>query len=258
MSAEARHPEVMAVNFNRIAYEALDVCNPVTWAAVAEALAAAGLSPGDLALDLGAGNATVAIGLAREFGLSVRAVERDPAMAELAAARIAASGQAERIALLVQDSGAVLGRAPLPRLMTVLGATDAAAPGLRDPVAVFARLRDAVAPGGFLLWGEPFWRDEPSAALRQVIEMTNSYQTDDGWRTAARDAGWRVLHARHSTDGEWRDYIDAMDAAVRGWVEDHPDAPEGPRLIARADMQKAVFEAEGFRVFGFGLYLLAR
>lgn len=246
----------MAMNFNHIAYEALDVCNAVSWDAVREAVAAAGLKPGATALDLGAGNATVAIGLARDFGFKVRAVERDPTMADLAARNIAASGQAGRVDLLVQDSSEVLGRPPLPELITVLGATDAAAPGLRDPVAVFARLRDVVAPGGFLLWGEPFWKTEPSAPLRQIIEITNSYQTDAGWRAAAEQAGWRVVHVRHSTDEEWRTYIDTMDAAVRGWAADHPEAPEAPRLIARADMQKAMFEAEGFRVFGFGLYLL--
>ncbi|MBG7614403.1 class I SAM-dependent methyltransferase [Brevundimonas sp. BAL450] len=245
----------MAVNFNHIAYEALEVCNAVSWDAVREAVAAAGLKPGALALDLGAGNATVAIGLARDFGLKVRAVERDPVMAALASRRIAASGQGERVELLVRDSSEVLDHAPLPDLITVLGATDAAAPGLRDPVAVFARLKNAVAPGGRLLWGEPFWKAEPSAPLRQIVEMTNSYQTDAGWRTAAEQAGWRVVHVRHSTDEEWRTYIDTMDAAVRAWAAAHPEAPEAPRLIARADMQKAMFETEGFRVFGFGLYL---
>ncbi|WP_262422322.1 SAM-dependent methyltransferase [Brevundimonas denitrificans] len=185
-----------------------------------------------MALDLGAGNATVAIGLARDFGLKVRAVERDPVMAALASRRIAASGQGERVELLVRDSSEVLDHAPLPDLITVLGATDAAAPGLRDPVAVFARLKNAVAPGGRLLWGEPFWKAEPSAPLRQIVEMTNSYQTDAGWRTAAEQAGWRVVHVRHSTDEEWRTYIDTMDAAVRAWAAAHPEAPEAPRLIA--------------------------
>ncbi|MFN3815499.1 SAM-dependent methyltransferase [Brevundimonas sp.] len=247
----------MALSFNHIAYEALDVCNAVSWDAVRDAVAAAELAPGALALDLGAGNATVAIGLACDFGLRVRAVERDPVMAGLAARRIAAAGQGARVDLLVQDSSEVLDHPPLPDLITVLGATDAAAPGLRDPVAVFARLKDAVAPGGHLLWGEPFWKAEPSARLRQIIELTNSYQTDAGWRTAAEQAGWRVVHVRHSTDEEWRTYIDTMDASVRAWAVANPEAPEAPRLIARADMQKALFESEGFRVFGFGLYLLS-
>jgi SAM-dependent methyltransferase len=248
----------MAFSFQHIAYEALSVCNAVSWSAVRDAVTAAGLPPGASALDLGAGNATVAIGLARDCGLRVRAVERDPLMADLAARRIAASGQGSMVDLVVKDSSEVLGRPPLPDLITVLGATDAAAPGLRDPVAVFARLGDAVAPGGFLLWGEPFWKAEPSAPLRQIIETTNTYQTDAGWQSAARRAGWRVIHVRHSSEEEWRDYMDTMDASVRAWVAANPDAPQAPRLIARADMQKAMFETEGFRVFGFGLYLLGR
>ena len=83
-------------------------------------------------------------------------------------------------------------------------------------------------------------------------------QTDAGWQAAAEQAGWRVVHVRHSTDEEWRTYIDTMDASVRAWVAANPEAPQALRLIARVDVQKAMFETEGFRVFGFGLYLLGR
>ena len=96
----------MALNFQHIAYEALEVCNAVSWDSVRDAVAAAGLKPGAAALDLGAGNATVAIGLARDLGLKVRAVERDPLMADLASRRIAAAGQGENVELVIRDSSA--------------------------------------------------------------------------------------------------------------------------------------------------------
>ena len=54
----------MSMSFQRIAYEALEVCNGVTMAAVEAAVAAAGLPSGTLALDIGTGNAGVAIRLA--------------------------------------------------------------------------------------------------------------------------------------------------------------------------------------------------
>ena len=65
-----------------------------------------------------------------------------------------------------------------------------------------------------------------------------------------------VVSARISVEEEHRLYVETMDRAVRDWAAMNPDRPETPGLIARADMQKAVFECEAARCLGFGLYLL--
>ena len=248
----------MNIGLNHIAYERLEVCNALSMAAVEAALESADLPAGDLALDIGSGNAAVAIRIAERFGVAVTAVERDPQMAELAARRIAASPAADRIDLRVVDSGVVLAEPGLWRLIVVIGATDAASGGEREPVAVFRRLAERLEPGGCLLWGEPFWAAEPSAPFRQIIELTNRYETDDGWQAAARAAGLEVVSARVSTEAEWLDYMTTMDAAVRDWIAAHPEREEAPALTARADAQMAIWQAEGRRALGFGLYLLRR
>ncbi len=245
------------MTYNRIAYEALDVCNALTMEAVVEAVAKAGLRPGDRAIDIGSGNAAVAIRLSQEFGLAVDAVERDPLMAELAAQRIAKAG-ASGVTLRVTGSAEVLTATPPVQLIIVIGATDAAAPGLRDPVAVFARLAEHLIPGGCLLWGEPFWTAEPSAPFRQLIAVTNDYQTHEGWQEAARAAGLEVVSTHISDPATEAHYLNTMDSAVRAWAAAHPDAPVSPGLIAHADRVKILFEMEGSRVLGFGLYLFRK
>ncbi len=246
----------MPVAFNHIAYEALDVCNALSMAAVEEAVAATGLAAGARALDIGTGNAAVAIRLAERFGLEVEAVERDPQMADLAARRIAASPAGDNVTLTIGHSGDVLDRAAPWSLIVVIGATEAAAPGVREAEAVFRQLRARIAPGGWLLWGEPFWKAEPSPPFRQIIELTNLYETNQGWQDAAVRAGFEVASARVSTEAEHSHYVETMDRAVRDWAAMNPDRPETPGLIARADMQKAVFGGEAARCLGFGLYLL--
>ncbi len=248
----------MAIGFNHIAYEALEVCNAVSMEAVEGAVAAAGLNPGERALDIGAGNAAVAIRLSERFGLEVEAVERDWRMAELAADRIAASPAADRVRLVVGHSGEVLANRPPWRLIVVIGATEAAAPGVREAEAVFRLLRGHLAPGGFLLWGEPFWKAEPSGPFRQIIEMTNLYETHQGWQDASRRAGLEVVSARISGDDEHQHYVETMDRAVRNWAAANPHSPEAPGLVTRADMQRMLLEGEGARTLGFGLYLFQR
>src|SRR5690606_24849461 len=101
------------VNLNVVAYSRLGLCNPLGEAALDAALDLTDLAPGDRAADLGCGNGVVALRLA-ERGLAVEAVERNPAMAEVAAARIAAAEAAgrPRVALHVEDAAAFLGRSP--------------------------------------------------------------------------------------------------------------------------------------------------
>lgn len=242
------------MSFNRIAYEALDVCNPATLAMIDRALAEATLEPGDQALDIGCGNATVAIHLAGRHGLAVTAVERDPLMADLARARIG-----QRAVTLVQDDAAtLLGPDADLDLIVVMGATDAAGGGERDPTRVFQRLAASLKPGGVLLWGEPFWAEEPSPQFRLIIELTNHYQTREGWEAAAQDAGLEVVSRQESDAETWAAYVAGVDGAVRAWVDRHPEAPESRGLIARADGVKSLFEEEGARVLGFGLWLFRR
>ena len=243
----------MRTSFNLIAYRALDVCNALEMAAVEAAVARAALPEGAAALDIGCGNGAVAAMLARRFGLSVTAVERDPAMAALARERTAGSG-----AVVVEaGSETVLADLAPQDLIVVIGATEAAAAGLRDPRAVFERLRSHLAPGGRLLWGDLFWSADPPEPLRLLVEATNTYLTHEGWQTAAREAGFANVWADVSSPETSDRYTTAMDAAARDWLAAHPDAPEAPGVRASAHRVKAMFDF-GRPYLGFGLYLLKR
>lgn len=251
MRPATRYSGTMRTSFNLIAYRALDVCNALEMATIEAAVARTGLTAGAAALDIGCGNGAVAATLARRFGLSVTAIERDPAMAELARERTAGSG-----AVVVEaGSGTVLAGLPPQDLIVVIGATEAAAAGVRDPGAVFGSLRGHLAPGGWLLWGDLFWSAEPPEPLRMLTEATNTYLTHDGWQAAAQGAGFEVVSADVSPPEVWDRYTTAMDTAARNWLAANPDAPEAHGVRASADRVKAMFDF-GRPYLGFGLYLL--
>lgn len=245
----------MRINFNRIAYEALQVCNALSLDAVEAAVAATGLPPGARALDIGTGNAAVPIRLAERFGLAVTAVELDPGMAELARARIAADGAS--VELVEARSGEVLTACPPFDLITAIGTIEPAGAGLRDPAEVFAGLAAHLTPGGFLLWGDVVWRGEPPEPLRQMMELNNTYADDAGWRAAAASARLEVVSARMSPDAEWDHYTTTMQAAAETWLAAYPDDEIASGVRRNADRVKAMF-AFGREHMDFGLYLLRR
>ena len=243
----------MRTSFHRIAYEALDVCNALEMATVDRALALSGLTPGGRALDIGTGNGAISARLAAHFGLEVLAVERDPAMAALARERT--DGLTVRVAEMT-STAALNAEGPFD-LIVVIGATDPAGPGSRDPEVAMERLREHLIPGGFILWGDLVWTDAPPEPLRMIVEASNTYRSDAGYRAAAEGAELEVVFAELSSDATWDHYKTTMDAAARAWLAVHPDAPEAPAVRTSADRVKGMFDF-GREYIGFGLYLLRR
>lgn len=242
----------MSTTYNRIAYEALDVCNGVEMATVEAAIARTGLSVGATAADVGTGNAGVAIAMARA-GLRVTAIEYDPVMAELAAERIAAAGV--EVDLKVGAADQVLAGAKLLDMIVALGTTNVNGEGKPTPEAAMGFLKTRLGSGGWLLWGDLVWLAEPPGPLRQITEAVNLYTDDAGWRAAAQGAGFEVVWSEVSSQTVFDAYVAGADGAARAWLDSNPDAPEADAVRGNADRVKMIMEF-GRPFIGFGLYLL--
>jgi SAM-dependent methyltransferase len=243
----------MSTSYNRIAYEALEVCNGVTLEAVEGAVARTALGPGASAVDVGTGNACVAIRLAKGFGARVTAIEYDPGMAELARTRILAADAG--VDMVVGAAADVLADMDPVDLITALGTTNVNGGGRPTPEAGFAFLKTRLKPGGWLLWGDLVWIAEPPGPLRQIAEATNQYTDDAGWKAAAESVEFEVVWSEVSPQAVFDAYSTAADRAARDWLAANADAPEAPAVQAVADRVKMVLEF-GRPFIGFGLYLL--
>lgn len=245
----------MGMNFHRIAYEALEVCNGVEMATIEAAVHLTGLKPGARAVDIGTGNAAVAIRMAQRFGLGVTAIELDPVMANLARTRIAAAGIGEQVSLVVASAHEGLATTPPADLIVALGSTNITGEGRPTPEAAFGYLAGRLRPGGWLLWGDLVWLMEPPGPLRQVTEATNQYADDAGWRSAAAEAGFELEWSEISSQAVFDRYAATAVGAARAWLADHAEAPEAEAVRASADRVAAILDF-GRPFIGFGLYLL--
>ena len=243
------------MSFQRIAYEVREVCNGVELAALEAAVARTGLGAGATAIDIGTGNATVAIRLAQRFGLTVAAVELDPVMAELARDRIEAAGAGDLVSLTVARAAEMLARTDPVDLIVALGTTNVSGEGRPTPEAGFLALRRSLKPGGWLLWGDIVWRTEPPAPLRQITEVTNLYTDDAGWRAAAAAAGFEVIDGRTSPPDVYEAYPRDAIAAARAWAGANPEAPEAGTILFHADRVQAITDF-GRDYIDFAIYLL--
>ena len=247
----------MRVAFHHIAYQPLTVCNALSINRLEATVRQAGLKPGARIMDIGCAYGEVSMHLARAMDAAVTAVELDPVMAEGAQARITAAGLSERITVRRETSAAALAALPSQDLIVAIGSTEPAGKGLREPAAVFAALAEHLTPGGALLWGDLFWKAEPPAPLRQLVETGGCYVSHDAWQAAAREAGLAVVSAEISDEAEWAAYRTGMETAVADWLDAHPDHVDAPTVAATAHRIKMMLDF-GADYLGFGLYLFRK
>jgi SAM-dependent methyltransferase len=217
------------------------------------ALAFADLKPGHAAFDLGCGNAVVAAWLAERFGMTVKAVERFEPVADLARETARGVKGPGGVEVVVSAAAPFLAQAGRCRLLVAIGTVNLLADA-REPAEVFAALRGSIEPGGYLLWGDPFWRREPSARLKAMF-VNERYQTHPAYVEAGEAAGLTPLAAMVSSGQDWDDYSWRMIASVEDWAAENPGDPDVPAFRAQIGAMRKIYLEEARETLGFGLYL---
>lgn len=181
-----------------------------------------GLAPGSQALEVGAGAGLMTAALA-DRGLLVQAVDRSPAMLELARSRGAAAGVPARVALAQADAGELPYADGAFTLVVALGLI----PWLRSAAAASGELARVLRPDGFLVVSA-----ENSAKLNILLDPRHH-----PWLQPARSA----VKAGLLRIGAWR-------AAAGPRLTAHGSA-EFDRILARSGLRPLARCTVGFGPF---------
>jgi cyclopropane fatty-acyl-phospholipid synthase-like methyltransferase len=246
-----------SADFTAIAHEGLAFMNPLAEEDVDEMIEALELDPGAHVLDLGCGKAEILLRIVERYS-DVRATGLDRSPGVLAEARLQAEGRVpeSKVTLLEQD---VREYAPEPGSFDLVVSTGGVAfrGGVGGTLAV---LSGFVAPGGRLLFGEGYWREEPSAeylvALGAAREELKDYE---GTIEAAQDVGLELKRAVTTSVEDWDAYEDAWAQNGERYADAHEDE-EGVEELREwiAAGRERFRELGGRDVLGFALFLFER
>ncbi len=239
--------------YSAISYATHHFCNPLSPETLERTLSYARLEPGAAALDLGCGNGLLSVHLAEQHGLHVEAVDVAPAMIELARERVGSRGAPGSVNLRVGSAEDALNEGRQLRLVVANGAWGLV-PGRPEPERILRRLADAVEPGGYVLWGEPFLK-KPLEGRMAMFYQAADYRPHAEYVAIGEAAGLSALYAAVSPDQDFDEYIWRIHANVLAFFDAHPDHPERDRRLPYNAMLRTLHLEEGRDTLGFGLYL---
>ena len=232
--------------------------SPISPGMLDRVLALSGIARGWRVADLGCGPGSMALHLAERYGVEVEAVDRSTIMLDLARARAEGHPAGERLTFRQAESTDWLKDAEPCDLLMAVGA-GLLVPDAPDNAAQLAALAAKVRPGGRLLWGETFWKAEPSTAFKAGLGPTATlYASHADYVAAGETAGLIPLYAAVSSDQDWDEYAWRYSTAVEGYAADNLKDPEAQAMRARIGAWRKLYLTEGRRVMGFGLYLFGK
>lgn len=239
--------------FSAIAHATHEICNPISAAKVDRIIGLLELAPGSRALDIGAGKAQILARACNRFELAGVAIERSPLMA--AACRDTASR-------LWRGSVEVLESAAAPACQTFAPASFSlilcigSSHALGSLDQTLATAHTLLAPGGWLILGEGYWKKEPSPDFLAALDSTRDELSTHAENIERLEAsGFVPRWACTASDDEWDEYEWRYSFNIEAHVEKNPTDPEAQAMLKRSRDWRALAQRWGRDTLGFGLYL---
>jgi SAM-dependent methyltransferase len=229
---------------SRLAHGELRLWNPLSEAALDEAIALLAPLPGARVLDVACGRAEVLRRVAERFDVEATGYDSDPALIE--------SGPAG-LDLQVRESPPA---GPFDIVLCI--AASHALGGFPDALGA---LRELVRTGGEVLLGEGYWHAPPSAEYLDALGGASADELPDysGLMRAAEEAGLTPIHSSVASEADWDRYEWRLILNAERWAATHPADPGAEVLRERARHARHRMTMPGGRAtLGFALVLLRR
>ena len=204
-------------------------------------------------LDLCSGKGEMLCTWARRHGLYGLGVDISEVFVPAAQARAAHLGVADRVRFVRADASTFAVRPALFDAVACIGATWIGG-GLAGTIDL---MRPALAPGGLLLIGEPFWREPPPEGAHEALGLgPGEFVSLPGTLARFEDAGAELREMVLADEDAWDRYAAAQWWTVAAWLDEHPDHPDAAGMREYLHRSRYAHLAYGRRYLGWGVFVL--
>ena len=241
------------LKYGTISHQGLRYNNPFSIAKIEEVIELLVLNDQASVLDIGSGKAELLIRLIERYQVRALGLEQDSSYIQDALEQAAQRIPNERLELRVCDAVTFEAEPASFDLVSCLGACHIYG-GFRPTLE---RLIHYVRPGGQVLVGDGYWKQEPAPEYLAALETTrDELQTHAENVTTGVSLGLVPVYACVCNEDEW-DRFEWLHMYER-YASRKPDDPERPALIAQLYTWRDIYLRWGRDTLGFGLYLFQK
>ena len=118
-------------------------------------------------------------------------------------------------------------------------------------------MRPALAGGGLLLIGEPYWIDEPPEAAYEALGFAKGdFASLSGTLDRVEAAGLELVEMVLADTGDWDRYVASQWWTIHEWLTANPDDPDAPAMREFAAASRRSYLADNRRYLGWGVFVL--
>lgn len=214
------------------------------------------LGPQTRTLDAGCGTGEFLLRVVARHGGYGVGVDRDPTCIEAARQSAAARALASRCEFHAVDANEFEAARGAFDAGVCIGSTHAFGAGDAAYPNAIECLRQWVRPGGCVLLGEGYWKQEPAPEYLQLLgDPVGIYRDHAGNIAFAEERGLIPLYAAVSSDDEWDHFEWSHLAKIRRDAEADPQDAALAERLARSREWRNGYLRWGRSTMGFGLYL---
>ncbi len=115
------------------------------------------------------------------------------------------------------------------------------------------------APSSWIIAGEPFWRQEPTAEYVKAIgEERSSFGTHHGNVTAGEALGLELAYTLVGSQDDWDKYEGLTWYAAERWAREHPEDPDVDEVLNRVAQSRESYLKWGRETLGWAIYLFRK
>ncbi len=232
------------------------LCNPMSVQKFEELIALLRLRPGDQILEIGTGKGEFIIRLAEQYGIGGIGVDLSPYCVSDAEEKHKERIPDAHLEFLEMDGADYEPEEPERfDLVACIGASWI----YGGHEATLKALNGMAAPGGWVVVGEPYWRQEPAAEhLEAIGEQRRTYGTHHENVEAGQKLGLELVYTLVSNQDDWDRYEGLQWFAAEEWASEHPDDPDVGEVLKRIRGNRENYLRWGRETFGWAIYVFKK
>lgn len=237
--------------YNEIAHHNLNYCSPINDEMVDEISYLMRLTPGMTVVDLGCAKAEILIRMANICQVQAFGADASEPYLRSAQEAIAQRAPAADISLVQQDTNSYTYEPESFDAVMCVNSSEL----YQSYDKAIMEISKFAKPGGMVLMGDYYWRNEQHPELEDPFALTKNYV--DAIEIGLQE-GLTPLFASVCTKVDLDRYIWSQSYAVEMYAVDNPDDSDNPAMLERARRMRNMYIEYGHETLGFGLFLFRK